>query len=86
MPPITKNTKLKDPVSALARRIKRDGNDFSYGKTGPGDFVRWGCETFNIDPDYDRDEAIADAIDEDCGATIYTEEQLAAFIYARLTI
>jgi len=76
---------LKDPVGAIARRIERDGNDFSYGKTGESDFVRWACETLQIPQDFDRDEAIAEELFDDCGEKYATSQQMAAFLYARLT-
>jgi hypothetical protein len=77
---------LKDPIGAIARRIERDGNDFSYGKTGESDFVRWACETLRLPQDYERDERIANELFEDMGERYGTPETMAAFLYVRLTV
>jgi hypothetical protein len=88
MPKITDNTRknLKDPVGAIARKIERDGNDFTFGKPSELDFVIWSCEILGIDRDDDRDDAIAEAIYQDAGEKLFTAELLAAFIYSRLTV
>lgn len=88
MPKITDNTRarLKDPVGAIARKIERDGSNFEFGKPSELDFVYWACEILGIEHDDDRDDAIANAIYEDMGETLYTTQLLAAFIYARLTV
>ena len=83
--PVKKGNELKDPVGAISRAIVRIGSDFRYGKPGTDDFVRAAVRLLDLEPDDDRDEKIADELFEDAGEKYSTEQQMATFIYARLT-
>lgn len=82
MPAKTGST-LKDPVGAIARGIVRVD---ALGHADMSDFVREACRLLDIPQDYDRDEAIANVLFEDCGEKYGTEQQMAAFIYSRLVV
>jgi len=84
--PVKKASDLKDPVGTIARKIERDGNDFSYGKPSEKDFVIWAENILELPRNDELEDALANRIFEDAGEDLWSAERLAAFIYANLTV
>jgi len=84
--PIKTGASLKDPVAAIARGIERV-DDLGHADTR--DFVLEAVRLLALDRDVvgdDKIEQIATDLFEDCGERYATAPQMAAFIYARLTV